>query len=356
MFRIACAAFLAMMCAFAGNVQAQGINEYVVKKAVSPITIDGRLSEPEWEEAALTERFVYYVNGSATVLSTQGKMLWDDQYLYVAFICEDPDVWATLKNHDDHLWNEEVAEMFIDPDGDGLNYLELQVNPLGTLMDLLMSKAYSDGGKSDFDWNLNGFTAGIFVDGTLNDINDNDIKWVCEVRLPFENMAFSAPAMDFPPKDGDSWRLNLYRYDYGGDDRKDTELSAWNRTDSRGFHAPDKFGRIIFSQEPVISPTKVNDAETVPAGFGISGNYPNPFNPSTRIDFHLPADGSVNLDIYNVLGQHIRSLIDGNCKAGNNSIVWDGRDTSGNSVNSGIYFSNLKVNSQVSSHRMLLMK
>ena len=356
MVQIACAAILAMMCAFAGNVQAQGINEYVVKKAVLPITIDGRLSEPEWEATALTERFVYYVDGSATVLSTQGKMLWDEQYLYVAFICEDPDVWGTYTNRDDPLYNQEVVEFFIDPDGDSLNYIELEFSPKAVILDYLMSKPWSDGGKADDAWTYEGLEVAVWVDGTLNNQDDTDVKWVCECAMPFDTLAFIAPAMEFPPKDGDSWRLNLYRYDYGGADRKDTELSAWNQTDSRGFHAPDKFGRVIFSQEPVISPAKVNDAETVPADFGISGNYPNPFNLSTRIDFHLSADGSVNLDIYNVLGQHIRSLIDGNCKAGNNSIVWDGRNTSGNTVNSGIYFSNLQVSSHVSSHRMLLMK
>jgi hypothetical protein len=71
-----------------------------------------------------------------------------------------------------------------------------------------------------------------------------------EVALPFANFAGPAPSMSIPPKSGDMWRINLYRYDYGRTPEKLTELTAWNMTDrNRGFHAPDRFGKVVFSDK-----------------------------------------------------------------------------------------------------------
>jgi hypothetical protein len=167
-------------------------------------------------------------------------------------------VWATLKNRDDHLWNGEVVEMICDPDGDGLNYFEVQVNPLGTLLDLTLTKAYSAGGQANMAWTLN-FTASVWVDGTLNDSSDVDTKWCCEVALPFKELAFMAPSLHFPPKDGEAWRILLTRYDYERKGSKIVELSAWNQTNSSSFHVPEKFGRIIFSANPIVSVERQHD-------------------------------------------------------------------------------------------------
>ena len=91
--------------------------------------------------------------------------------------------------------------------------------------------------------------SGIFIDGSVNDMSDADKKWVCELAFPFREMSFCAPSMNFPPNPGDEWRINLYRYEYGRMDRQFKELTAWNQTDAkRGFHAPDRFGKIIFSE------------------------------------------------------------------------------------------------------------
>lgn len=252
MYRLT-AIFLWFFMVAAVTAQTPEIREYIVKRTSGPITIDGKLSESGWQDAADTKDFVIYTDGSAPIFPTKAKMLWDNDYLYVAFIMTDRDVWGKMTSWhtgDPCLCLEEVAEVFIDPDGDGYNYIEIEVNPLKTVMDLTMSKEYGSGGKGDFDWNLNGLKIGVWVDGTLNDSTDVDKKWVCELAFPFKEIAFCAPSKFFPPKSGDSWRLNLYRYEYGriGDNLK--ELSAWNKTDAkRGFHAPDRFGRIVFSEE-----------------------------------------------------------------------------------------------------------
>ncbi|MDP2984034.1 MAG: carbohydrate-binding family 9-like protein [Candidatus Latescibacter sp.] len=247
---------------FSDAVQSQTFREYTVKRAPGKLVIDGRLNEPGWHDAELTEPFMIYNNGSSPKFPTQAKMLWDNDYLYIAFIMTDEDVWGKTsqwKKGDQCLCREEVAEVFIDPDGDSQNYMEIEVNPLKAVMDLTIDHELGkavDGkkGNANFDWDITGFKIGVTVDGTLNNQKEIDKRWICELAFPFKEMAFSAPGMSFPPKPGDSWRLNLYRYDYGRDDAGKTpgnlqELTAWNQTDNRGFHAPDKFGKIIFSNQ-----------------------------------------------------------------------------------------------------------
>jgi hypothetical protein len=333
----------------------QTIPEYTVLKSATAMTIDGKLTEPEWVAAPLTAKFVHHTDGTATRLSTQAKLLWDDQYLYIGFICEDPDVWAILKNRDDNLWNGEVVEMLCDPDGDGLNYFEVQVNPLGTLLDLTLTKAYSAGGVANLAWTLH-FKAAVWVDGTLNDSSDVDTKWCCEVALPFKELAFMGPSLHFPPKDGEAWRILLTRYDYERKGSKVVELSAWNQTSSSSFHVPAKFGRIIFSANPAVSVESQRD--TSPHTFVIT-NFPNPFNPTTTIRYSVPssADGQipdqslVTIKIFDVLGREVATLVDEKKSAGTYSIVWDAKQ-----LPTGIYFYTLRAGAFGETKRMILLK
>ncbi len=232
----------------ADPVASENVREYTVSHTTAPLTIDGRLDEPAWQTAPFTEDFVLYADGQTPQKSTKAQMLWDNTFLYIAFSLEDRDVWATMSNHDDRLWEEEAAEVFIDPDGDGLDYVELQVNALGTKLDLLMSKAYSEGGSGDFEWNLDGFTAGVVVNGSP-DPGSEDGGWTVEMALPFAGVQAVAPSMNVPPQPGDTWRINLCRMEAEFGDRSTLEASAWNQTDSLGFHMPERFGLIVFGAE-----------------------------------------------------------------------------------------------------------
>jgi len=92
--------------------------------------------------------------------------------------------------------------------------------------------------------------------------------------------------------------------------------------------------------------------------------YPNPFNPSgagrspaTTISYYLPEPDRVNLKIYNMLGQEIKTLVDEkNQVAGNNSIMWDGRDYSNQTVSSGIYFYRIEIGNFKESKRIIMLK
>jgi len=89
---------------------------------------------------------------------------------------------------------------------------------------------------------------------------------------------------------------------------------------------------------------------------GLLSNYPNPFNPSTTIEFMLEKEGMVGLDIYNVKGQKVRALGGGHYARGQHKMVWDGRDDSGAAVSSGVYLYRLNAGGVVSVKKMVMVK
>jgi hypothetical protein len=97
-------------------------------------------------------------------------------------------------------------------------------------------------------------------------------------------------------------------------------------------------------------------AGVVPTTYSLGQNYPNPFNPATTIAFSVKTAGQVNLSIYNVLGQEVRSLVNEFKDAGNYSAYWDGRDNGGGEVASGVYFYRIKSGDFNDIKKMVLMK
>ena len=94
-----------------------------------------------------------------------------------------------------------------------------------------------------------------------------------------------------------------------------------------------------------------------PKSFALFQNYPNPFNPNTTISFDIVKTGEVKLEIYNVLGQRVRVLVDQRVSQGSYTVSWDGRDEKGTLVASGVYFYKLQINREFSqTRRMLLLK
>ncbi|KAB2881295.1 T9SS type A sorting domain-containing protein, partial [bacterium] len=94
----------------------------------------------------------------------------------------------------------------------------------------------------------------------------------------------------------------------------------------------------------------------VPAVFALKQNYPNPFNPSTTISYDVPEDTKLNLTIYNLLGQKVRTLVSGSQIAGSYKTLWNGTNDRGQTVASGIYFYRLETQSFIKTQKMLLIK
>jgi hypothetical protein len=95
---------------------------------------------------------------------------------------------------------------------------------------------------------------------------------------------------------------------------------------------------------------------SLPSDFSLKQNYPNPFNPATTIEYSLPKREDVTIDIFNLLGQKVRTLVDEYKSAGTYHITWDGTDTSGNPLATGIYFCRFRAGDHVQSKKMLLIK
>ncbi|EQB62849.1 MAG: Subtilisin-like protein serine protease [candidate division Zixibacteria bacterium RBG-1] len=106
--------------------------------------------------------------------------------------------------------------------------------------------------------------------------------------------------------------------------------------------------------------TDVRDIPNATAGlpkkFELGQNYPNPFNASTVIKFDLPQSSKVKLDIYNILGQKVKSLVDEKLSAGYKKVTWDGTNQNGNSVASGIYFYRLQTDKFIEAKKMVMLK
>jgi len=97
-------------------------------------------------------------------------------------------------------------------------------------------------------------------------------------------------------------------------------------------------------------------AEIRPTSFALHPNAPNPFNPETQIGFSLATTGQVELVVYDILGQRVRTLVSTSMSAGVHSARWDGRDASGAQVSSGPYFYRLRAGDFVQTRRMILLK
>jgi len=102
--------------------------------------------------------------------------------------------------------------------------------------------------------------------------------------------------------------------------------------------------------------SNTTSSDNLPTTFGLEQNYPNPFNPTTQIEFSLPVPSRVDLTVFNVLGQEVRSVINDEMPAGHHSVTWDGNSSSGNSVSSGVYFYRLEAGDFVETRKMMLLK
>ena len=130
---------------------------------------------------------------------------------------------------------------------------------------------------------------------------------------------------------------------------------------SYGVTVDDGYGNKSFIEESFVYQGKVEVEEDMntayPSVFYLSQNYPNPFNPTTTISYSIPQTDCVQLKVYNVVGDLVRTLVREEKSPGNYTAIWDGRNDKGRLVSSGVYFYTLNISGKnVISKRMLLHK
>lgn len=217
------------------------VKRLVAFKSEAPVKIDGKLDDAVWAKTPSTGAFVDTLTGAPALFKSEAKVAWDDKFLYIAFENVDDDVWSSLKKRDDKLWTQEAVEVFIDANGDGKDYVELQVNPLGTIFDSYLV-SYR---KNDNAWNSK-LVAAVKVDGTLNKRDDKDKGWTVEMAIPWvDTKGKGTYALQLPPKVGDIWRLNFFRMEVP---QKRSQLAAaWSPPLVGDFHKLDRFGQVVFA-------------------------------------------------------------------------------------------------------------
>ncbi|MEL7832672.1 carbohydrate-binding family 9-like protein [Fodinibius sp. Rm-B-1B1-1] len=242
---------------------------YVSVKITDSLKIDGRLEEHSWKKVNWTDSFLDIEGETAEQprYDTKVKMLWDDQYFYIAANIEEPNLWATLDERDAIIFHENNFEVFIDPDGDTHNYYEFEVNALGTYWDLMLTKPYRDGGKAIDAWDIRDIKVGIDLKGTLNHPSDRDSGWTVELAIPWKALEEAAPE-GRKPKSGEFWRVNFSRVEWkiapqNGEyvKQSDTEDNwTWSPQGLINMHYPEMWGYVLFAEGKDNSQLQIDDA------------------------------------------------------------------------------------------------
>ena len=260
------------------------IAHYTCYRASSPIRIDGRLDEPSWKAAPRSRPFVDIVTGEPGWFDTRVALLWDDEHLYFGFTIEETDVWATLKDRDAKIYEDNDVEVFI---AGRDAYYEFEINALGTIYEAfwIWKDVLKPGGlyygRPEFDpqtqrvmtlsgvgghvhprgerwgfldWDFPGLRHAVHIDGVLNRRNHTDRGWTAELAFPWRGLELLADGRSLPPKDGDVWRIDCARFQQVTKDGRLIPPGAgwtWNRHGHYDCHIPETFTYVHFSTKIV---------------------------------------------------------------------------------------------------------
>jgi hypothetical protein len=115
-------------------------------------------------------------------------------------------------------------------------------------------------------------------------------------------------------------------------------------------------GESIPSNEEIINYVSENDLTITPTITKLNNNYPNPFNPETTISFSLKEASNVQIEIFDIKGRKVKTLINKEYNHGNHTITWNAKDDKGKELSSGMYFYRMKTNTKIETKKMLLIK
>lgn len=216
-----------------------------IDEAKQPLTVDGKLNEPQWRQ--IPSLRLRGIGRNSQNYDTWAKIYYTKTHLVVGAYLKDEHVWGTLEGRDAKTWEQEVLEVFIDVDSDSKDYLELQITPNNVIFDANFKEMLGRGkgsAKAQIDrakaFNVEGLEHAVHIDGTLNNDKDKDKSWTVELKIPFK----SIPGLKAPPKGASNWAVNLYRFDRPAKGKR--FAYAWSTQANRSFHEVSKYGRFNF--------------------------------------------------------------------------------------------------------------
>ncbi|MBB3700891.1 carbohydrate-binding family 9-like protein [Flammeovirga yaeyamensis] len=240
---------------------------YLCYQANQPINVDGAIDEADWEKAEWTDLYVD-IEGDHMPMpkyATRTKMLWDENYLYIAAEMEEPHLWSTLTTRDTVIYLDNDFEVFINPIPTSPIYYEFEMNLLNTVWDMMMPKPYRDGGGNMNSWHIKGLKTGVKMFGTLNDPTDVDEKWTLEIAFPLDVLSQEKYHLIYP-EEGKRWRINFSRVEWQHE-VKDGEYVkkinpdtgrpypeynwVWSPQGKINMHMPEQWGYLEFTKNKV---------------------------------------------------------------------------------------------------------
>jgi hypothetical protein len=174
---------------------------------------------------------------------TRFQARWDEAALHVRFDAMDDSPWHTMTRRDDHIWEEEVVELFLDADGSGRNYAELEINPINVVCDLRVETPWPNL-RSLTSWDWAGIETAV---APLKDPHGTVEGWTAVGRLPWAGLRSLYPVesgLVLPPVAGATWRFNVFRIKRpGGPKAPDTGViyAALSKPAGPSFHDPAAF-------------------------------------------------------------------------------------------------------------------
>jgi hypothetical protein len=211
---------------------------YEVRRAAAPIQIDGKPDEPTWAAAERIELIFPWESQTGPKQKTIVRLLWDDNFLYAAFECDDSDITAQFVNRDDPVDRDDSVMLLVNPKpSQTLAYIGLEMNVRAVLHDYLSAS----GGYFFQRFNLQGVRLATSIDGTLNQPGDRDRGWALELAIPWSNF----DDLSRQHGAGIAWSANLARWDGLAPNRR---LSIWSDPllDKPSAHVAERFGQLVF--------------------------------------------------------------------------------------------------------------
>ena len=279
------------------------IARYTAHHVSTPIRVDGRLDDAAWRRAPRSPRFTDILTGAPVIHDTRAAVLWDEEYLYVAYRVEEPLVHAKFTTNNSPIYYDNDVEFFIaGPDA----YYEFEINGFNTTYEVffIWADAYERGGFSqapefarsglqpfngvgftthprggrlgNFNWHFPRKRTAVAIDGTVNDDTDLDRGWTVELAFPWKGLAWLAKAdnRSLPPREGDVWRMDFSRFNQYKEapPAKDSGGWFWSRHGVWDSHIPECFPYVRFTTndvsratgEPLVAPVSAPSGQAMP--------------------------------------------------------------------------------------------
>ena len=223
---------------------------YTVKRTTSPILVDGVLDEADWTSAESVGNFKFPWYKTGEKEQTEVKILWDDNFIYLAYKSNDKHIWAEVYNFNStkpfFSGSDDTVEFFWNPRPEKHSmYNIFEMSCIGNL--LCVYNNLEQGFFNKRECRIMPPHIAQMINGTLNNDEDIDTGWILEVAVRFSD--YTEIFDGSTPKDGETWKIGLNRC--GG--QTDYQYSQWSpsQTERPNFHVYKDFGKIVFSMKPV---------------------------------------------------------------------------------------------------------